>query len=221
MKVKTKNLIIVSSYTSYVLLLTFLFIISIPNVHADIISRGYHGIEHCFQVSNLNEYPEYTFISRSFITNIAESVWVNEFLDNNACTKFHRGIQKLQICATKDKINVQELTDANLQDKACSNVLDIKFAGIVRNSNPTQRVVDVLSIDEITDTSLDIKKFKVIYTYDSGKVEELPYTNQDIRPAVPIPSVIFAGRMWIVLSIGALLAIIFIIIWKFIKRKNE
>lgn len=209
MTLKTKNLFII-------LIATLLFTGLAPQAYADTINPSQHFMDHCFQVANISAYPEYTFISRTFTNRLAGEIWTNKVISRSSCSKFDREVSQLQICATKNKFDVQTIPDSFIKSIACSKVLELQSISALPNSNPTQKITDVLSIDKVTDADLQIRKLKVVYNYKDGTVEELPYTNQDVRPVSSraITGVLLDKLLWYGLPAGALLAILLIVIRK-------
>ena len=187
------------------------------NAYADVIPDGHHSVEHCFRVSNMSKYSDYTFISRSFLVNFADSNWVNSVIVMDSCNGFNRGVKKLQICTTKEKVDLQNF---HTNKTICSNILEIQFAGFIRNGEPIQKIIDVLEVDKPTDAELYIKKLKMVYYYNDGTSEELSYKTQDVRPLPSKKSIsIISSKLWFMLPVGVFLAILLITIQKYHKRK--
>ncbi|MAH07552.1 hypothetical protein CMI38_04870 [Candidatus Pacearchaeota archaeon] len=207
------------SHKRVILVMLVLIMIS-PNSYADIIPSGHHSIEHCFEIANTNEYPNHTFLAKTLVVTIADSSWISEVIKGNDCIKFHRGVKKLQICATSRESNTKGMAAEESSNPICSNILDMKFAGIVHKSDPTQKVIDSFSIEDTNDDRLSIKETKVTYIYKDGSVEELPYTTQAERPVATRAYSSLSGKFWFILPLSALVAIFLIVMWKLLRRER-
>lgn len=213
------------------LLLWAILFMNTPKVSADSIMPGYKSVEYCFQLENTNDFPDYTFV-----VHYAFAMENYQVVRGNECMHFYK-FNKPKIYAVKKSLfnevplisimnsdNHSKLTEYIANDKNfISSDAEMEHAVPVVDTDPTEKIVDVLRIISVDENNAAIEKTKVIYTYTDGTTEEKVYASQDVRPspsmvpAIPLTST----DIWYAIVPAAALAIIIIALRKFRKDKTQ
>lgn len=165
----------------FLLSLVFLFYFSLAS--ADIIPVGYRGVSYCFQISNIEDYKDYTFIAY-----FQEPMGGHEIIDQDECVGFYKFSNPKIYAIKSSDFNHSDIGTGyenekiyfNTNQNLVSSDLKIESLSTVPLTDPRSGIVDVLEIKDITEDSLALMKSKVIYTYTDGRVEEKIYTEQDL-----------------------------------------
>jgi hypothetical protein len=159
----------------------FLFV---NTVSADIIIPGTKSINWCYEVSNINDYPEYVFFY------FEEALADYDIIKQGDCFNFYKlGIPHLYaILKTdfdKNKLS-SEFFDGNNFLLIKSNISLVPI-GPLDEEEPLNKVVITLDIVSIKDDKLTLTKSLVTNTYLDGTVEKKPYSNYKSTTKVEYP----------------------------------
>lgn len=190
---------------------------------ADVILPDQKAVDYCYTISNLKDFPDYLIIESFFRVGGPEVIKdgvCKEEIKNNAgnfyATK-KAGFDASQL--PKDATNHDFFTGNSTFLPA---KLTLSPTYVIDKDSPVVKVQDVLKIVNITSTELQLEKSSVIYTYNNGTTEELPYRDQETRPApTQTGTASFAGiNLWwyLLVPVAALVAVAFIVIRN--NRKN-
>ena len=198
------------------ILIFLLILISITGTSsADVINPGEKNIPFSYQLSNIQDYPDYVFILHGTPNPSMEVLNSSEF-----------SFYKFSTCSIYavpgtvfNQMQINQMNDTQVSGFLTSNPQvarsDLKLEGIyktVNEANPLENALIILNIKSIQGNNLEIQKEKVIYTYSTGQKVEEPFQSQNQTPEPAI-----TGQSWdsyiyfIVLPIIALAIILFII----------
>jgi len=208
-------------YQKKFVILLFIFIFKLNgNVHADIIPDGMKSIHWCYELSNLHNYPEYTFL---YQTNFSDAYIV--IPEDDSCFNFYLfAYTKIYAIKSDTLSRAFYFPDdlGELNQSIISSKSDLYgLGGSVPLSDPLIGVKIFLEIVTIDDVSLEINKNSISYFYDDGMEEILPIINQE---TIPERSRSYQGSaiseiLWyVLLPISALAGIFFLLVFK--KRKK-
>ncbi|MFC1774938.1 hypothetical protein ACFLZN_01335 [Nanoarchaeota archaeon] len=223
-----------------VIFILIALLVLISTCYADIITPDEKPVDYCFEISNLDEFPEYVFLV---------DYSINEYsILTGECVSFYK-LDTATIYAIEDsKFDESDfLIDELLPDcigltgeemRECYNrqadllekgrlleeeyfktnpdliKSDLTFypATTVDLLDPTNSVKDVFSITSIGD-KLEIKKVKVIYEFDDWTSQEIEYVTDD-RPEVWGSTKVVKSPLWIFLIAfvaGVVIAIVLVV----------
>ena len=206
----------------FIILFGLVLLIMPSMVSADITPLGYKYIYPDFQVSNIDNYPDYIFT-----TSFQDPMCGHEIINQDECISFYWSSQTIYA------IKKSDFNEEKIETKYGGNIfyfkpnfsfvsfnLEIERIGYIPETDPREKVVDVLEITSLSEDDFEIRKSKVIYTYTDGTTEEKTYFNQDIRPEPSIKSVLpqwFVILWYFVLPIIALVIIVIVLMRRFGK----
>jgi hypothetical protein len=200
-----------------IILIFLLIVVSITGTSsADVITPGEKNIPFSYQLSNIQDYPDYVFILHGTPNPSIEVLNSSEF-----------SFYKFSTCSIYavpgtvfNQMQLNEMNDTQVSEFLTSDTRVARSAlklegsyGNVNEGNPLQSALIILNIKSLQGNNLDIQKEKVIYTYSNGQKVEEPFQSQNQTPEPTI-----SGQSWdsyiyfIVLPIIALALILFIII---------
>jgi hypothetical protein len=202
-----------------------------PKVSADLLIEGQKGVEYCFQISNMDEFPDYAFVVH--YPRVMEGYNV---IENGECVSFYKynvpviyAINKslfdekplagIMNSENRSKLSEYFASDGNFIPSDVS----IKPVSTLPDTDPTDKVVDEMKIISVGGNKLDIEKSKVIYTFSDGTSEEKTYVDQNVRPASsrqPIIPVNSFQILYFVLPAAALIIIAAILIMRKTRKKK-
>jgi hypothetical protein len=201
------NRILIVSISLLILALTT------PAAFADVIEPGMKNIDSYYIITNINDYPEYVFLAHGTPLPDIEII--------NSCKFGFYKLSTVSIYAIKkSEFNEEELK--NIGDSALQNFFNNNSKLISSNiqldgsygevgiDNPLESALIELEITSIKDTSMTIKKSKVIYSYSDGSIEEKAIENQS---SLPEPSK-NSNNWYFAIPVLALAAIGAVLVWK-------
>ncbi|MDP2925946.1 MAG: hypothetical protein Q8N99_06245 [Nanoarchaeota archaeon] len=240
----------------HIILLTLTILVLFSQiVSADLIPEGdFSGtkfIYWCYKISNINDYPEYVFVYPDIAYDNKAGYGIINNQDN--CFNFYSNFltniyafKKTEFNEIKTKLNRSFFVPDFFSDFSRNNPgLVIKSSDLkldvhqsVKLNDPLEKGVITLNIASLTENNLDIQKFKVIYTYKDGTIEEKVFQTQDIVPEpsrtailpwwiAQLPSLVFYfvviillwfAMFWYILL--PIIAIVLIIIILLLRRKR-
>ncbi len=208
-----------------IILLGFVSVLLPSVVLADVIFPGpnlYKSVGYCFEISNIDDYPDYTFIAHPLAVGTGHKI-----IKQGDCISFYK-FSRPTVYAIKntdfDKNSIgtgyeNEKNYFETNTKLIPSGIEISSIGYIDSNNPLKSAVDVFSIVSLTDNGLEIEKSKVIYTYTDGTTEEKAYLH-DTRPEPSrklfVPSW-FTEFWYIILPILAAIVIVIILLLR--RRK--
>jgi hypothetical protein len=175
-----------------ILVLTVLLaFINSPFVLADVLVPGQSPVEYCFQIINVNKYPNYLFVASIGVP------WKHDSRDNRIIRQRKclglEYVQEADIFAIKKS---QVKSNDIITDKEGEKLKSLnshKFTLIpttkkihnlrtLPSEYGVKKVVDSLEIVAIQPKSLDLRFKEVVFTFNQGKSETKAYQTQDKRP---------------------------------------
>lgn len=199
------------------ILIFLLILVSVTGISsADVINPGEKNIPFSYQLSNIQDYPDYVFILHGTPNPSMEVLNSSEF-----------SFYKLSTCSIYavpvsvfNQMQVYQMDDSRVSEflnndtRVARSTLKLEGTyGTVKEGDSLESALIVLNIKSIQGNNLDIQKEKVIYSYSDGQKIEKPFQNQNQTPE---PSIM--GPSWdsylyfILLPLIALLAVVFIVI---------
>lgn len=149
---------------------------------ADILPDGKKGVEYCFQIDNINTYPDYTFIAYP-------TSWDDSYLTlhKDTCLRFYKNVTPtIYAIPTKHFSEKDILTDSKNYFSNNTYLLSSAFTihdySLVDIHSPLEKVIDIATITSLTETNFEIKKARIIYTYSDNTREEKKYSDKNIAP---------------------------------------
>jgi hypothetical protein len=164
---------------SFFLFLLFLFL-STSRIQADLLLPGQKSINSCFQIENIKDYPDYTFIL--YPTYVGGSF---KIIKQEDCLSFYK-MSSPKIYAIKtENFNSNDIKNSNPEDKKNNyfinnhnlivSDLNIRLISALPKNDPREKIVDIYKIQLLNSQILKIKPTKSIYTYNDDTTQEKPY----------------------------------------------
>jgi hypothetical protein len=215
----------------YILCIAFFlsFFILVSQVSADIIMPGEKTISYCFEISNVNEFPSYYFITGYDFTKPAAGYVIPEIIEQGGCYHFYKYARptiyaikdaELNRSLFKDGILLYEYNDVfyNITNLIPSGIT-LQYRSTFPENNPLKGMVDILTITTVNDEQLTIMKDNVIYTYVDGSTEMKRYSDQDIRPEPSRKALLPVWWPQLLIALAITITLEFLIIWAFLRGK--
>jgi hypothetical protein len=171
---------------------TLINYIQLPVAWADVLPPGESPVNYCFQIANLDKYPNYLLIAhiKSQNPNLPTS---NRILQSGKCFGLNGYREYSDIYAIKksllksqDIVKSEEgesIKDLNskkaLLIPAKNSIISLR---LLPDRYGIKEVADVLEIVAIAPKSLDLRYKEVVYTSKQGNSETKAYQVQDTRP---------------------------------------
>lgn len=203
-----------------IILFAFVLILSVfpQSVSADSIISGTKSVNWCYEISNINDYPNYVFVFNE------ERVTGHEVINQGDCFSFYKiGLTSIY-AIPKAEFNENELNSKFFKKnnpKLIKSDIQLNAFGSVRENDPLQKAVITLDIQSLSESNFDIQKSKVAYTYIDGTSEEKVFQSQEIRPEPSKTAILpwwFAKFWYIILPIVSLVLIGIILLIRRLKK---
>lgn len=177
---------------------------------ADVIEPGMKEIKYYYEVSNIDNYPDYVFLAHGNPSPIVEIVNSSEF-------SFYKFSTVSIYAIKKSDFNENELK--NMDEEELENFFkndprvirsDIELQGSYKNviiADPLDKALVVLEVKSIKENKLEIKKSKVVYEYVDGTKEEEKFIDQNTTPEPSKNSVWSDQVFYIIIPILAIIVI--------------
>lgn len=157
-----------------------------PAARADAIPPGKKGVEYCFEVANLDAYPDYVFLAY-----FGQPVGGHVVIAPGQCVHFYKFSRPALYAAARAGFDTAAIPGDRAAERAyfadtaglIPSDVTIQPVSLVDQDDPVSAVVDVLRVTALDGRALAIEKAAVRYTFVDGTTEELPYQTQDARPA--------------------------------------
>ncbi|HLC52423.1 MAG TPA: hypothetical protein VJI98_04225 [Candidatus Nanoarchaeia archaeon] len=201
-----------------IILLSLILLVAPALVSADIIPVGYKGVSYCFEISNIEDYQDYTFIAY-----FQEPMGGHKVISKEDCVSFYKFSNPIIYAIKNSDFNEADIgteyEDEKLYFSSNPNLLSSNFEinsiSTIPENDPKNKIVDVLEITSLSENNFVLTKSKVVYTYTDGTTEEITYTNQNTRPEAsrqPILPRWFAKLWYIIIPLIAVLAFVAILL---------
>ena len=208
-----------------IFLFCLIFILIPSIVTADLIAPGTKYVYYSFKISNMDEYPEYTFIA--YFQN---PVGGHEVIEQGESISFYKFSNPKIYAIKKSDFNEEDIGTDDLEEKEyfenntklIPSEIVIYSVSSASLNDPVEKITDILEIVNLDDNNLEIRYSKVQYTYVDETTEELDYQTDDIRPEPSkegIMPMLFARFWYVILPIMALVAIALILVLR--KRRKK
>lgn len=172
-------------YISIILVIILAFNISFA--FADVIEPGQKQVNLSYQISNINNFPYYVFLLHGTPSPNYEILNASEFslykLSTASIYAVKRSTFNKNILTQANESAVDEYFNNN-SDVIHSNLQLEGGYGNVDSNNQLENATIILEIETINDTSLEIKKSKIIYGFTDGSTQEQVFTNN----STPVPN---------------------------------
>lgn len=204
-------------------LITFFFIIIcfISPVFADVIEPGEKVITFDYQLTNIQDYPDYVFVLHGTPGPTMQVLNSSEFSFYKLSTCYIYAIPSSVFKQVNwDNMNDTEVEEFLRNDSmvARSNLSLEGLYGSVNMNNPLESALVLLRIDSIQGNNLKIQKTKVIYGYSGGQTIEKPFQNQNQTPDFSLPESSYLNYIYYILL--PLVAVV-VLIYVLKKRKSS
>ena len=180
--------------------LSFLCLIILPIISADVIDPGYSPITVNNYITNINDFPAYIFISGG---NLGIEMCPLEIIDDEQIGSYYKFCDVFVYAIPKDKFNNTKIEEINFEKE--TNLEEIK---LYFNSIGGKEVITNINTYETKPISNSVKERKNYYTISLSQVKTQP---DEIKTSKS--NLIY---FYILAPIIAILIIIFILI----KRKK-
>ena len=177
-----------------------------PLVLADVIVPGTKSVSWCYEISNVDDYPDYVFVYNE------ERVSGHGVISNDDCFSFYKNgltsvyaIKKIEFDETE--LNREFFTDDN--PKLINSDIQLNAYGLVDENDPLEKVVTTLQINSMSGNELDIQKSEITFTYNDGTSEVETFQSQDITPEPSKKAIIpfWIAQFWFIVPILAAIII--------------
>ncbi len=201
---------------AFVLSVFILLIFSIAPaiVHADEIIPGMRHIGWCYEIPNVDDYPDYIFVFNE------PRLWSEGVINKDSCFTFYKNGLGSVYAINKSEFNASEINHeffSKNNPKLIKSRLELYAYGMVKENDPLKDARITLRIVSLTAENLDIQKSKITFTYVDGTSEEKGFITQDVNPE-PSKKSVAPTKFWY-LIIPILAAIIIAVILLLRKRK--
>jgi hypothetical protein len=203
-----------------IILFAFVLVFSVfpQAVSADLIIPGTKSVNWCYEISNINDYPNYVFVFNE------ERVTGYRVINQEDCFSFYKiGLGSIY-AIPKTEFNESELNREFFEEnnpKLIKSNIQLNAFGSVQENDPLQKAVITLDILLLSESSFDIQKSKVTYTYTDGTSEEKVFQSQEIMPKPSKTAILpwwFAKFWYVVLPILAIILIGIILLVRRLKK---
>jgi hypothetical protein len=212
--------------TCVVLLLSLFFIsITSSSASSDVLSPGESPVSYCFQINNVNKYPNYLFVAQVKSQN-ANLRSFNRILKQNKCLDLNGYRQYSEIFAIKkNQVKSQEIVKVEqgeeIKNFNTKKSFLIPAKGIIdsvrtfEDKYNVDKIADVLEITAIKPKSLEFKYKEVTYTLKNGTTQTQAYQQQNNRPNPRLETRNMLNFILPGLSIFSIL-----LVWKKMQRQS-
>lgn len=207
-----------------ILLLSILILVSFSSVaYADVIEPGMKNVKLYYQVSNIQDYPDYVFLIHGDPSPSLEIINSSKFSFYKLSTVSIYALNKKDF----NEINLKTMDDLEIQNVFKNNHDVIKSDIVLRGasktvsiSNPLEEMLITLNIESINDTGMNIKKSKVTYRYNDGSVQEELFKDQNSIPEPSKKNDLDNNLFYVAIPLLAIIALIIIGGSRFLMKKK-
>jgi hypothetical protein len=171
----------ISIFIIIVLILAF----NISSAYADVIEPGKKNIILSYKISNINSYPNYVFLLHGNPSPSYEILNSSEFSFYKLSTASIYAVKQSKFNQKILNQNNQTAVDNYFKDDAnvihSSLVLDGSY-GTVDQNNQLNGALIVLEIVSLNDTTLELKKSKIIFSFTDGSTHGKAFKSDNSTP---------------------------------------
>ena len=195
----------------------FIFLLATSSIaYADVIEPGMKGINLNYQISNINNYPDYIFLLRGTPNPDIEIINASEFSFYKLSSVSIYAIKKTDF--NKAILNgsseeIQSFFQNNPNLIKSDITLDGSY-GDVEIQNPLKEATIILEIKGIDSNNLNIQKSKIIYTFEDGSKQEEIIEDQNSLPEPSRGTFNISDYWWLLVGFLLVLIVVVIIIVK-------
>ncbi|MGC9516259.1 MAG: hypothetical protein ACP5C3_01015 [Methanomicrobiales archaeon] len=182
--------------------------------YADVVEPGMKDVNLKYQISNINDFPDYIFLLRGTPSPNIQIINSSEFSFYKLSSATIYAIKKTdfnQNIVNGTSEEVEAFFQNNNQLIKSNITLDGSF-GNVKISNPLKEATIILEIEELNSTNLEIKKSKIVYTFEDGSKQDEIINNQNVLPEPSREEFNLNDYWWLITGIVVILIIIIIIL---------
>lgn len=174
---------------SKITVLFALILLSVPSVLADVIIPGTKTIDYCQKISNINDYPDYTFLAYPTAMG-AGSIRI---ISQDTCIVFYKLNQPAIYAVKTSNFNANILNETNgtaiksyfeNNSQVIPSNLQLSSYGTVPENDPLQKVVTIYNVVSLNQNNLQIEKYKTTNTYNNGSSVETVFQTQTITTTI-------------------------------------
>lgn len=203
--------------TERLYLITFFLItiFFISPAFADVIEPGKKVITFNYQLTNIQDYPDYVFVLHGTPGPTLQVLNSSEFSFYKLSTGYIYAIPSSVFNPFNwDKMNDTEVEEFLRNDSrvARSNLSLEGLYGSVNMANPLESALVLLRIDSIQGNNLKIQRTKVIYGYSGGQKIEKTFQNQNQTPEFSLPESAYLNYLYyLLLPLVAVVVLIYVL----------
>lgn len=199
----------------YLIVFFLIAIFFISPAFADVIQPGEKVITFDYQLTNIQDYPDYVFVLHGTPGPTLQVLNSSEFSFYKLSTCYIYAIPSSVFNQLKwDNMNETDIEKFLRNDSrvARSNLSLEGLYGSVNVDNSLESALVLLRIDSIQGNNLKIQKTKVIYGYSGGQKIEKPFQNQNQTPDSSLPESSYLNYLYyLLLPLVALVVLIYIL----------
>lgn len=204
----------------YLIIFLIISLFSVPSAFADVIQPGEKAIIYDYQLTNIQDYPDYVFILHGMPSPTMEILSSSEFNFYKLSTCSIYAIKKSDF----NKINWTKMNETEVElflmndSRVARSNLELEGQyGSVSIDNPLESALILLRINSIQGNNLEIQKTKIVYGYNNGQHKEAKFQNQNQTPEPSTQNSLTSYIYYLVVPIIAAIILIYIIA----KRKSK
>jgi hypothetical protein len=199
------------------ILIFLLILVSVTGISsADVINPGEKNIPFSYQLSNVQNFPDYVFILHGTPNPSMDVLNSSEF----SFYKFSTCSIYAVPVTVSNQMQVNQMNDSQTSEFLTSDTRvarsTLKLEGLygtVKEGDSLESALIILNIKSIQGNNLDIQKEKVVYSYSDGQKVEKPFQSQNQTPEPNIRAQSWDSYLYfIVLPLIALFTVVFIVI---------
>jgi hypothetical protein len=197
------------------LIILFILALSISSAYADVIEPGQKNINLSYKITNINDFSDYVFLLHGTPSPTVEILNSSEFSFYKLSAASIYSVKKSNF--NQDIMNQNDTTIENYfnnnSDVIHSNLELSGSYGTVNESSNLKSAIIELEIVSANDTSLLIKKSKIIFNFTDGTTQTKDFVNDNTTPNPSKNQHVNIDYLWyIILPIIAAIIIIAILI---------
>lgn len=167
------------------LIFVFILALGISSTYADVIEPGKKNINLSYKILNINDFPNYIFLLHGTPSPSHEILNSSEFSFYKLSTASVYAVKKSNF--NKEILDQQDNEAMDNYFNNNSNVLhsNLELSGSYGTLNETSNLnnaVIILEIVSVNDTSLLMKKSKIIFNFTDGTTQEKNFLNDNTTP---------------------------------------
>ncbi len=215
-----------------IILFAFVLVFSVfpQAVSADLIMPGTKPVSWCYEISNINDYPDYVFVFNE------ERLAAHGIINQGDCFSFYKiGLTSIYAISKTEFVESglnKELTNKELSEfnreffqenntRLIKSNIQLNAFGSVQENDPLEKAVITLDIQSLSENDFNIQKSKITYTYTDKTSEEKVFQSQEVTPKpseIAISPWWFAKFWYIILPIVAIVLIGIILLARRLKK---